>query len=171
MLLSAAQTYHVEESGVLMLYESDFPAIFEEFPHIMIEFYDPNSEFCKRLYPVYNAAAKLLAKKLSTGTSRTISVVLGKVDITIETGIAKHYDIKQYPTIYFFVNGDETKLNFTGERTEKGIVSWTEKQLLPTVMNVESYRDLKALSLDDVASVVLYSDNDELLDRFLTLAE
>lgn len=64
--ISLLQSYEVEESGVLMLYESDFPKILEDFPHILIEFYAPQSEFCKRLYPIYNNAAQLLAKKRST---------------------------------------------------------------------------------------------------------
>lgn len=46
---------------MLVLEESDYPSVIDEFPYVMIEFYAPWCGHCKQLAPDYALAAKLLA--------------------------------------------------------------------------------------------------------------
>lgn len=97
------------------------------------------------------------------------SVVLAKVDVSIDIEIKKLYEIEQFPTIYYFAGG--RILNFTGERTERGIISWCEKQLLPPVVDIRTTQELSALINDGVSSAVLFSSSEDMLKEFRRLAE
>lgn len=66
-VLFQARSYEVEDE-VLVLHDSDFPSILEEFNYILIEFYAPWCGHCQRLAPAYTAAAKALAAKGSKST-------------------------------------------------------------------------------------------------------
>jgi protein disulfide-isomerase A1 len=67
VLLVHTRSYEVEEE-VLVLHDSDFPSILEEFNYILIEFYAPWCGHCQRLAPAYTEAAKTLAAKGSNST-------------------------------------------------------------------------------------------------------
>jgi thioredoxin-like negative regulator of GroEL len=54
-----------------------------------MHFLIPKSGHCKKLAPIYEKLATELKGK----------VVVGKVDCTVETGLAKRFGIKGYPTI------------------------------------------------------------------------
>lgn len=76
MMFSATMTYEVEEE-VLILHDSDFPGILEQFPYILIKFYAPWCGHCQRMAPAYQEAAQELAAKGSP-------IKLAKVDATVE---------------------------------------------------------------------------------------
>lgn len=68
VLLVMTQSYEVEDTGVLVLHDADFPSILEEFNYILIEFYAPWCGHCKKLVPAYGEAAQALAGKNSPST-------------------------------------------------------------------------------------------------------
>lgn len=129
LVLAVANSYETEDTGVLVLHDSDFPNIITEFPHILIEFYAPWCGHCQRLAPAYGEAAKALAAKNSSSTDVLSWVKLAKVDATKEGESAKSYGVRGYPTIFFFIDGN--KIDFKGERTKDGIINWLEKKILP----------------------------------------
>ena len=82
VLLVHARSYEIEEE-VLVLHDSDFPGILNEFNYILaIEFYAPWCGHCQRLAPAYTEAAKTLAAKGSNSTYILNVVGLAKVDAT-----------------------------------------------------------------------------------------
>lgn len=68
LMLALTTSYETEESGVLVLHDSDFPGIISEFNYILIEFYAPWCGHCQRLAPAYSEAAKAFAEKNSPST-------------------------------------------------------------------------------------------------------
>lgn len=66
---------------------------------------------CKSLAPEYEKAAGEL------------SVPLAKVDATVETELAKRFDIKGYPTLKFWQEGKEEPVDYDGGRDKDGKVS------------------------------------------------
>ena len=84
------------DKDVVVLTESNYADLVLGSKDIwLVEFYAPWCGHCKQLEPEWNEAAAKLK-----GT-----VKLGKVDATVETGLASKYGIKGYPTIKYFNYG------------------------------------------------------------------
>jgi len=62
----------------------------------LLEFYAPWCAHCKRLAPTY--------EKLATELKGKVNV--GKIDCTEQTSLARRFEIKSYPTIKFYKNGE-----------------------------------------------------------------
>lgn len=67
-------------------------------------------------------------------------VKLAKVDATANTGLAKKFDIKGFPTLKFFKNGKPSEYN--GGRTEGDIVTWLNKKTGPVAVTLNSEEEL-----------------------------
>ena len=82
-------------------------------PYILIDFYAPWCGHCKKLYPEYEKAAKILGEK----------AVLAIIDATVFTKPAEKYPVRGYPTILWFANGNFIE-EYEGSRTSQDIVRW-----------------------------------------------
>jgi protein disulfide-isomerase A1 len=92
------------------------------------------------------------------------SVKLAKVDATKDEASASEYGVQGFPTIYYFING--SKIEFTGDRSAEGIVSWVEKKILPATTEVSSAEELEKLRSDGNVNLVLFSSDEETVDKF-----
>jgi len=63
--------------------------------------------------------------------------VLADVDATVEKDLASKYDVKGYPTIKLFSNG-EFLTEYSGARDKDGFIKFIERSLLPSVVELES---------------------------------
>ncbi|VDN33244.1 unnamed protein product [Gongylonema pulchrum] len=73
---------------------------------------------CKELAPEYAKAAKKL------------TVPLAKVDASVETELAKKYNIEGYPILKFWQNSEDP-INYDGEQDAEGIIEWVSKKADP----------------------------------------
>lgn len=79
----------------------------------------------------------LSSSKASTNLKlRGSPVKLGKVDATVESDVARKFDIRGYPTLKFFKNGEASDYN--GGRTEPEIVSWVTKKSSPVSTHLQT---------------------------------
>ena len=110
-------------SDVLVLTDKNFAEKLASTDLALVEFYAPWCGHCKSLAPVYEEAATKLKKD---GTS----IVLAKVDATVETESAGKFGVSGYPSIKIFRKGSFSQ-DYSGPRSADAIVSYMKKQALP----------------------------------------
>jgi protein disulfide-isomerase A1 len=82
---------------------------------------------------------------------------LAKVDATVETELGERFKVKGYPTLKFFIDGQE--MEYGGGRTAEDIISWTKKKSGPPATTLTSVDDLNKLKESaDVVVVGFFKD-------------
>ena len=109
-----------KEEGVLVLTNDNFQEAVDGNEFILVEFYAPWCGHCKAMKADYALAAKIL-------TEERVSHVLATVDATIETDLAKRFDIRGYPTLKFFSKGKEIE-DYKGGRKKDDIVKFIRQK-------------------------------------------
>ena len=112
------------DKDVMVLTDANFNAVVLGSKDIwMVEFYAPWCGHCKALEPEWNEAASKLKGK----------VRLGKVDATVETGLAGRFQVKGYPTILVWDYGtgktDSKNTVYQGARDASGITAYASDLL------------------------------------------
>ena len=118
---------HVDDDGVLILYDDTYDDALAQNEAILVEFYAPWCGHCKALAPEWAKAAKQIA-------TEKIPVKMAKVDATEEKLAAEKVSIKGFPTLKYFVDGEEVE--YKGGRTAPEIVSWLRKKTGPPSKNL-----------------------------------
>ncbi|XP_037092879.1 protein disulfide-isomerase A5-like [Pollicipes pollicipes] len=86
-------------SDVVHLTDATFDEYLKGHPSVLVMFYAPWCGHCKRMKPQYQEAATALKQKAGGG-------VLAAVDATEEKAIGGRFDIKGYPTVKYFRDGE-----------------------------------------------------------------
>ncbi|CAL0304080.1 unnamed protein product [Lupinus luteus] len=137
-----------DDKHVAVLIERNFTTVVENNPFVMVEFYAPWCGHCKSLAPEYAAAAAEL---------KSDDVVLAKVDATEEQELAHEYDVKGFPTVFFFIDGVHKP--YTGRRTKDAIVSWIRKKIGPGVVNITTLDDAERVLTSENKLVLAFLDS------------
>lgn len=139
-----------QEDDVYVLTDAAFDEFLKENPTVLVEFYAPWCGHCKKLAPEYAKAAKTLKNQGG--------VPLAKVDATVEKGLAERFQVKGYPTLKFFLNGNPIEYN--GGRTEGEIVNWINKKSGTAVKELTEVDSLEKFINDHEVSVVFFGEKD-----------
>jgi protein disulfide-isomerase A1 len=107
---------------------------------------------CNAFAPEYAKAATRLAKEKS-------DILLGKVDASKESELAKKYEVSVYPTLKFFRNGKPVE--YSDSRTADDIIKWLEKKTGPPAVDLSSAEDAKEFKESaDIVILGVFSDRD-----------
>jgi len=109
----------VHASDVVVLTDNNFDSELAN-GDWLLEFYAPWCGHCKRLAPIYEQVATELKGKIN----------VGKIDCTVETGLAGRFEIKGYPTLKFASKG--LLYEYRGDRSENALVKYAEGEYLNT---------------------------------------
>ncbi|CAG9333719.1 unnamed protein product [Blepharisma stoltei] len=140
-----------EEEDVWVLTDSNFEDALNLQPNILIDFYAPWCDHCKKLDPEYAKAALRLKEN-------SPSIRIAKVDATTNKLLADKYQIRNYPTIKYFENKKPT--DYDGGRTEDLIVSWVLKKNGQTYTVIKDYLQLQNRIEKAKIVVVLFAQAD-----------
>jgi len=164
LAVCASGAEYEEEDNVLVLTEKTFDEAIKEFNFILVEFYAPWCGHCKSLAPEYAAAAKEL-------NQQGAEVRLAKVDATVESALGSRFEVKGYPTLKFFVDGEPRE--YSGGRTKPEIVSWLKKKTGPAFTEVKTVEEAeKFVKKDEVTVIGFFKVADsEAVDLFKKVAQ
>jgi len=109
-----------EPSAVVVLTDASFAEATATDDLWLIEFFAPWCGHCKKLAPEW--------KKASVELDGIVKIAT--VDATVNTAIANKYEVKSYPTIKYFSEGEELPYEFQGGFMASGIVSHAKATLL-----------------------------------------
>ncbi|XP_070777789.1 protein disulfide-isomerase A2 [Enoplosus armatus] len=142
-----------EEKDVMVLHINNFARALSENQFLLVEFYAPWCGHCRQLEPVYaEAAGKLKTEERA--------MRLAKVDATQEKELSDEFDVRGFPTLKLFVNGDRKQpINYTGQRSVEGIIQWMKRRTGPGAPALDS-ADSAAQFIDshNVAVVGFFND-------------
>ncbi|KAL5104324.1 Protein disulfide-isomerase [Taenia crassiceps] len=139
-----------DTSKVIILTEGNFDETISAHKYVLVEFYAPWCGHCQRLEPEYNRASMLLDEEGS-------EIRLAKVDATKETGLASKYEVRGYPTLKLFREG--SPIEFDGERSAEGIISWLKRKTGPAVLTVTSADEYEEIVERNKFLVIGITDN------------
>ncbi|KAG0464641.1 hypothetical protein HPP92_018805 [Vanilla planifolia] len=117
------------DGTVIELNDSNFDSAIASFDHILVDFYAPWCGHCKRLSPVLDAAAPVLAKLSQP-------IVIAKLDADKYRKLASKYEIDGFPTLKLFVHGVPTE--YTGPRKVDVLIRFLKKYVAPDVSVLNS---------------------------------
>ena len=88
-----------ELENIVHLTTENFEVFVKSNPSVLVAFYAPWCGHCKAMKPDYNKAAKIMEQENIQGK-------LAAVDATAEKELASMFEVKGFPTIKYFQNGD-----------------------------------------------------------------
>lgn len=115
-----------EEDHVMVLTKDNFYDAIETIDKLLVEFYAPWCDHCKQFAPEYVKAAEILKKK---------KIRVAKIDGSENREIVDKYNVKGYPSLIYFVEGNPT--DYTGVRTADGVVDWMTERQKKKIFKVE----------------------------------
>eukprot|EP01130_Rhizamoeba_saxonica_P016440 TRINITY_DN75_c0_g2_i1.p1 TRINITY_DN75_c0_g2~~TRINITY_DN75_c0_g2_i1.p1 ORF type:complete len:481 (+),score=147.03 TRINITY_DN75_c0_g2_i1:69-1511(+) len=139
-----------EDSNVVVLTTDNFDSVVDGNEFVLVEFYAPWCGHCKKLAPEYEKAANALKASGS-------EVILAKVDATEQGELATRFNVKGYPTLFFFRDG--SPIDYEGGRVEKEIISWVAKKSGPPSTKLTTAEEVEAFLAQDTQKVIgVFSD-------------
>mmetsp|Transcript_8211 Transcript_8211/g.30844 ORF Transcript_8211/g.30844 Transcript_8211/m.30844 type:complete len:428 (-) Transcript_8211:28-1311(-) len=152
-------------AAVVDLHPKNFDDLTSDGSTWFLDFYAPWCGHCKRLNPILDEVAPLVAPEMR----------IGKIDATQHKSLAKKFDVHGYPSLRYIHNGE--MLDYDAGRTKMALVAFAKRLAGPIVRTVETKEQIVELeALSDGVYVVLVSLNgvrpsEEVLSAFESVAK
>ncbi|XP_005094049.1 protein disulfide-isomerase A5 [Aplysia californica] len=117
--------------SLALLSASNFELVVAESSQLLVMFYAPWCGHCKKMKPAYAEAAAIVERE-GLGT-------LGAVDVTVDGDLGSQYNVKGFPTLKFFKNGQVTDYN--SGRSQELLVKFMRSQASVASEKVEDEED------------------------------
>lgn len=143
------------ENNVLIGTPDNFGDIVTENEYVLIYFYAPWSGHCQTLDPEYAKAATTLMEEAS-------GIKLVKIDAIVETKLTDKYQVKGFPTLMLFRNGDPIdSIEHPSGLTAAGILDWVKKKSGLSTIRLDTPEAARAfIEGSDVVVVGFFADQE-----------
>ncbi|BES97186.1 Thioredoxin [Nesidiocoris tenuis] len=112
------------ENDVIHLTSDNFNETLKSSPSVFLMFYAPWCGHCKMLKPKYEKAATELINQKIKG-------IMAAVDVTKYPDVGKLYDVKGYPTLKYFKNGEALPWDVSNLRETDKLVAFMKNPTEP----------------------------------------
>ncbi|KAJ7305830.1 hypothetical protein JRQ81_010196 [Phrynocephalus forsythii] len=150
-----------EEDNILVLQKSNLDQALNETKYLLVEFYVALSGPSQTLTTEFAKAAEQLKNE-------NVDIRFGKVDVTEQKDLKKEFNIQEYPTLKFFVDGDrKNPIDCKGVRKASAFVTWVKRRMGPSTILInsgavevfyESSRDVPELPFGVTASEEVFTN-------------
>jgi len=147
LFVGARAADDVDDPDVIVLTDKNFDSIVNSADIILVEFYAPWCGHCKHLAPEYAKAATALK-------SNDPPIKLAKLDATEHGTTASKFDVRGYPTLKIFRNGQAS--DYQGPREANGIISYMKKQAGPSSLEIKDVSKLEEITSRDEPIIIGY---------------
>ena len=147
------------DKDVMILTESTFDKAVKKYEYLLIFFYAPWCEHCKRFHPEYEKAATVLRKE---------NLYLAKVDATVEKALTLKYLIQSFPKIQLFIKGEA--IEYIGERKESEVIKWMRKQTGPITKDLKTVEEVEQFKKDNDVVLIYFGSDKEDIAQFTRTA-
>jgi len=139
-----------KDEGIYILNEKNYDEGPKQFKYLLVYFYAPWCGHCKAFGPELVKAAQQLKEKDSP-------IKIAKVNGPEEEELLKKMEVKGYPTLFFYRDGEP--IGYGGGRMANEMVEWVEKKIGPPAEILETEENVKDfISNSDVVVVGFFSD-------------
>lgn len=159
---SALTVEFTEEEGVIVLDDQNFDEALKKYNPLLVEFYAPWCGHCKELAPHYAKAAQTLKNDPNP-------FYLAKVDATVNTELAKKFEIEGFPSMKIFSHGKDPE-DYNGGRTEPEIVQYLRRKTGPVTQTFTTVKEVTDFAAANEVAVVFFGAEDNLHKLYTELA-
>ncbi|XP_067407121.1 protein disulfide-isomerase-like protein of the testis [Emydura macquarii macquarii] len=142
-----------EEDNLLVLKKSNFDRALKETKYLLVEFYISLSGPSQTLAEEFAKAAGQLKKEAP-------GIRFGKVDVTDQKDLKKEFNIQEFPTVKFFVDGDrKNPIDCKGVREASAFITWVRRRIGPSTMLINSTDQAEAIiNSEDLAVIGFFKE-------------
>ncbi|KAM6197218.1 LOW QUALITY PROTEIN: protein disulfide-isomerase-like protein of the testis [Sarcoramphus papa] len=137
-----------KENNVLLLKKSNFDRALKETKYLLVEFYVSLSQSSQNSSEEFAEAAQQLKKE-------SPRIQFGKIDVTHQHDLRKQFNIRELPTVKFFVDGSrEDPIDCKGVRQASAFITWVKRRTGPSTVLINSTDQAEAIiNADNLAGI------------------
>uniref|UniRef100_U3J2G5 protein disulfide-isomerase n=1 Tax=Anas platyrhynchos platyrhynchos TaxID=8840 RepID=U3J2G5_ANAPP len=137
-----------KENNVLLLKKSNFDRALKETKYLLVEFYVSLPQASQNLSEEFAEAARQLKKEAPR-------IQFGKIDVTDQHDLRKEFNIQEFPTVKFFVDGSrEDPIDCKGVRQASAFITWVKRRTGPSTVLINSTDQAEAMINADNLAVI-----------------
>ncbi|XP_068002929.1 protein disulfide-isomerase-like protein of the testis isoform X1 [Melanerpes formicivorus] len=142
-----------KENNVLLLKKSNLDRALKETKYLLVEFYVSLSQASQNLSEEFAKAAGQLKKEAPR-------IQFGKIDATHQHDLRKEFNIREFPTVKFFVDGRrEDPIDCKGVRQASAFITWVKRRTGPSTVLINSTAQAEAIiNADDLAVIGFFKE-------------
>jgi len=152
-------------SYVAALTDTDFDAeVIHSKKHALVEFYAPWCGHCKSLAPIYEEVGAIYEGEED--------VLIAKVDATANTDLSGRFNIKSYPTIFYFSPDTAEPVHYTNGNDKDSFVEFINEQA-GTLRSVDGSLTAEAGRIEQLDVIINESGDitEDVLEKVQTIVD